>query len=59
VVAADLLAAAVGLAPALAKFFEIDQTLTDLHIPWADILRTLRAGGYTGWLSSEYDPAAP
>jgi hypothetical protein len=38
-----------------AKFFEIDETLTDLHIPWADILATLRNGGYTGWLSSEYE----
>lgn len=38
-----------------AKFFEIDETLTDLHIPWAAILRTLRDGGYTGWLSSEYE----
>jgi len=38
-----------------AKFFEIDETLTDLHIPWADIVRTLRDGGYTGWLSSEYE----
>jgi hypothetical protein len=28
-----------------AKFFEIDETLTDLHIPWADIIRTLRAAG--------------
>lgn len=38
-----------------AKFFEIDETLTDLHIPWAEILRTLRDGGYRGWLSSEYE----
>ena len=38
-----------------AKFFEIDETLTDLHIPWADIVHTLRDGGYTGWLSSEYE----
>jgi sugar phosphate isomerase/epimerase len=38
-----------------AKFFEIDDTLTDLHVPWADILSTLRDAGYTGWLSSEYE----
>jgi len=38
-----------------AKFFEIDETLTDLHIPWDGILRTLRDGGYAGWLSSEYE----
>ena len=38
-----------------AKFFEIDESLTDLHIPWAEILRTLREGGYRGWLSSEYE----
>jgi len=38
-----------------AKFFEIDNTLTDLHVPWADILATLHDGGYTGWLSSEYE----
>ncbi|MFY9927773.1 MAG: DUF6379 domain-containing protein [Streptosporangiaceae bacterium] len=38
-----------------AKFFEIDETLTDLHIPWAEVLRTLRDGGYRGWLSSEYE----
>ncbi len=38
-----------------AKFFEIDETLTDRHVPWPEILRTLRDGGYTGWLSSEYE----
>ena len=38
-----------------AKFFEIDENLDDLHIPWADIVRTLRDGGYRGWLSSEYE----
>jgi sugar phosphate isomerase/epimerase len=37
------------------KFFEIDSTLTDLHVPWTDILRTLHDGGWTGWLSSEYE----
>jgi sugar phosphate isomerase/epimerase len=38
-----------------AKFFEIDEDLYDLHVPWADILHTLAEGGYTGWLSSEYE----
>jgi len=38
-----------------ATFFEIDETLTDQHIPWTDIVRTLREGGYSGWLSSEYE----
>ena len=38
-----------------AKFFEIDETLTDRHVPWPEILQTLRDGGYTGWLSSEYE----
>lgn len=38
-----------------AKFFEIDDTLTDLHVPWEPILRTFAEGGYTGWLSSEYE----
>ncbi|GHE93829.1 C-glycoside deglycosidase beta subunit domain-containing protein [Streptomyces fumanus] len=38
-----------------AKFFEIDDTLTDLHIPWPDIVATLRAAGWRGWLSSEYE----
>jgi sugar phosphate isomerase/epimerase len=37
------------------KFFEIDDDLNDLHIPWADILRVLRDTGWTGWLSSEYE----
>jgi sugar phosphate isomerase/epimerase len=38
-----------------AKFFEIDEDLYDLHIPWAEILTTLAVGGYSGWLSSEYE----
>ncbi|NYJ08464.1 C-glycoside deglycosidase beta subunit domain-containing protein [Petropleomorpha daqingensis] len=37
------------------KFFEIDDQLHDLHVPWADILRTLHDGGWSGWLSSEYE----
>ena len=52
---ADLAAALPYVGFIQAKFFEIDETLTDLHIPWADIIRTLRDGRYTGWLSSEYE----
>jgi sugar phosphate isomerase/epimerase len=37
------------------KFFEIDDQLHDLHVPWAGILRTLHDGGWAGWLSSEYE----
>ena len=37
------------------KFFEIDDSLTDLQVPFPDILRTLHDGGWTGWLSSEYE----
>ena len=38
-----------------AKFFEIDDSLHDLHVPWADIVRTLEDSGWNGWLSSEYE----
>lgn len=38
-----------------AKFFEIDDHLHDLHVPWDDILRTLKDTGWSGWLSSEYE----
>lgn len=38
-----------------AKFYEVDENLNDLHIPWLDVLRALRDGGYDGWLSSEYE----
>ncbi|MDT7839611.1 hypothetical protein [Streptomyces justiciae] len=38
-----------------AKFFEIDDHLSDLHIPWAEILETLRVADWRGWLSSEYE----
>lgn len=38
-----------------AKFYEVDGRLHDPHIPWLELLRTLRDGGYTGWLSSEYE----
>jgi sugar phosphate isomerase/epimerase len=38
-----------------AKFFEIDDDLHDLHVPWADIVATLEDAGWTGYLSSEYE----
>lgn len=37
------------------KFFEIDDDLHDLHVPWRDILTTLNQAGWSGWLSSEYE----
>lgn len=37
------------------KFFEIDDDLRDLHIPWAEIVSTLVESGWSGWLSSEYE----
>lgn len=38
-----------------AKFFEIDDQLNDLHIPWYDIIKTLKDNNWSGWLSSEYE----
>ncbi len=38
-----------------AKFFEIDDDLHDLHVPWREIVETLQAAGWSGWLSSEYE----
>jgi len=38
-----------------AKFFEIDDQLHDLHVPWAEIIPALNAAGWSGWLSSEYE----
>ncbi|MGO4235512.1 C-glycoside deglycosidase beta subunit domain-containing protein [Pseudarthrobacter sp. YAF2] len=37
------------------KFFEIDDQLNDLHIPWQEIISTLVDTGWEGWLSSEYE----
>ena len=37
------------------KFFEIDDDLVDKHIPWPEIVDVLQDGGWTGWLSSEYE----
>lgn len=37
------------------KFFEIDDDLVDLHVPWDQIVPALKESGYTGWLSSEYE----
>ena len=39
-----------------AKFFEIDDDLHDLHVPWArDRADALEKAGWNGWLSSEYE----
>ena len=38
-----------------AKFFEIDDQLHDLHVPWGELMPALTAAGWTGWLSSEYE----
>ncbi len=38
-----------------AKFFEIDDDLHDLHVPWGEIVPTLEKAGWNGWLSSEYE----
>jgi sugar phosphate isomerase/epimerase len=38
-----------------AKFFEIDDDLHDLHVPWPDIVKTLEDAGWSGYLSSEYE----
>lgn len=37
------------------KFFEIDDSLTDLHIPWQEVISVLQETGWSGWLSSEYE----
>jgi len=37
------------------KFYEIDDDLNDLQIPWREIIDTLVAGKWKGWLSSEYE----
>lgn len=38
-----------------AKFFDIDEHLVDAQIPWSEIIPTLVAHEYRGWLSSEYE----
>jgi sugar phosphate isomerase/epimerase len=38
-----------------AKFFEVDDDLHDLHVPWEDIVPTLLDNGWCGWISSEYE----
>lgn len=53
--ASDLLDIAPYVVFVQAKFYEVDDNLHDLHIPWLDVLRALRDGGYDGWLSSEYE----
>ena len=38
-----------------AKFWDMDDDLTDPHVPYDAIVKTLVAGGYAGSLSSEYE----
>jgi hypothetical protein len=38
-----------------AKFWDMTDDLTDPHIPWDAIVPVLIAGGYRGYLSSEYE----
>ncbi|WP_244229518.1 MULTISPECIES: TIM barrel protein [unclassified Rathayibacter] len=38
-----------------AKFHDIDDDLVDQNIPWRPVLQALKDGGYTGYLSSEYE----
>ncbi|HML51571.1 MAG TPA: DUF6379 domain-containing protein [Propionicimonas sp.] len=38
-----------------AKFYEVDESLEDPHIPWRELLTVLKDNGYTGYLSSEYE----
>jgi sugar phosphate isomerase/epimerase len=38
-----------------AKFHDIDDELVDQQIPWQPVLQALKDGGYTGYLSSEYE----
>jgi sugar phosphate isomerase/epimerase len=38
-----------------AKFWDMTDDLTDPHIPWDAIVPVLTAGGYQGYLSSEYE----
>lgn len=38
-----------------AKFWDVTDSLADPHIPYEDVVASLVRGGYTGWLSSEYE----
>jgi sugar phosphate isomerase/epimerase len=38
-----------------AKFWDMSEDLTDPHVPWESIIPVLREGGYSGYLSSEYE----
>jgi sugar phosphate isomerase/epimerase len=40
-----------------AKFWDMNDDLTDPHVPYGEIVRVLAAGGYNGSLSSEYEGA--
>ncbi len=37
------------------KFFEVDDQLNDLHVPWESIIKVLKEENWNGWLSSEYE----
>lgn len=38
-----------------AKFWDMSDDLTDPHIPWEGVIKALVEGGYSGFLSSEYE----
>jgi sugar phosphate isomerase/epimerase len=38
-----------------AKFWDMTEEMTDPHIPWEKIVPVLAEGGYTGYLSGEYE----
>jgi len=38
-----------------AKFWDMTDELTDPHIPWDKVVAALVKGGYSGWISSEYE----
>ena len=41
------------------KFFDINDDLQDQHVPWDDLISTLLAAGWSGYLSSEYEGQRP
>ncbi len=52
---ADFLAVAKHVVFIQSKFHHIDKDLHDHHIPWHTVVPMLKAAGYTGYLSSEYE----
>lgn len=38
-----------------AKFYEMQDDLTEYSIPYKDIISVLKKGGFEGYLSSEYE----